>query len=252
MPSNGKPFINKGAVFSRLTVLAFHHSDERWRRHYKCRCACGVVKVVQGSLLLAGNTKSCGCWASDHKRAQRLPNDRDIINQIILQARRHARTRGLCWNLSFKFVNAEVRKPCFYCGNTGGNIKRNRHNPNGFIYNGLDRVNNAVGYVRSNAVACCAQCNRSKGSMRISDFTVWALRLRQDGGTVGEFMKLTIAIIGVPNSGKSAVAGIIEAELTRLGCTVETDDETVREYDLNADIVANGKFIVSLKTVQEI
>lgn len=49
-----------GQVFGRLTVLeiAGHRGKNViWR----CRCTCGVIKVVSGDSLRKGNTRSCGC-----------------------------------------------------------------------------------------------------------------------------------------------------------------------------------------------
>lgn len=39
-----------------------------------------------------------------------------------------------------------------------------------FVYNGIDRVDNSVGYVLSNCVPCCSTCNRMKGTMSSEEF----------------------------------------------------------------------------------
>jgi len=43
--------------------------------------------------------------------------------------------------------------------------------------NGIDRVNNAFGYTWQNCVACCENCNRSKGTRTVADFMKWALNI---------------------------------------------------------------------------
>lgn len=51
-----------GAVFARLTVISepFRDgSDRRWR--VKCRCECGIEKIIQCKNVANGNTVSCGC-----------------------------------------------------------------------------------------------------------------------------------------------------------------------------------------------
>lgn len=50
-----------GRKFHRLTVLAFHSKDESNNRRWLCRCECGVEKILLGSNLKSGDTKSCGC-----------------------------------------------------------------------------------------------------------------------------------------------------------------------------------------------
>ena len=33
------------------------------------------------------------------------------------------------------------------------------------VMNGIDRINNAIGYINNNVVPCCWKCNRFKGNM---------------------------------------------------------------------------------------
>jgi hypothetical protein len=48
-----------GRRFGSLEVLAFSHI-RRGLPHWKCRCSCGLEKIVRGQSLTAGRTKSCG------------------------------------------------------------------------------------------------------------------------------------------------------------------------------------------------
>lgn len=50
-----------GKKFGRLTVIKFDSKDKRGKLKWLCRCDCGKEKVVLGSRLKDGNTKSCGC-----------------------------------------------------------------------------------------------------------------------------------------------------------------------------------------------
>jgi hypothetical protein len=52
-----------GQRFSRLTVIAFSHSDGSV--YWACRCDCGNEPVVKGSSLRFGSSKSCGCLTSE-------------------------------------------------------------------------------------------------------------------------------------------------------------------------------------------
>ncbi|ABT15204.1 Srd anti-sigma factor [Paramecium bursaria Chlorella virus NY2A] len=49
---------------------------------------------------------------------------------------------------------------CVYCG---------RESANGHM-NGIDRVNNDIGYTVDNCVSCCGDCNYAKGSSTVEDF----------------------------------------------------------------------------------
>lgn len=38
------------------------------------------------------------------------------------------------------------------------------------VINGLDRVDNSIGYIESNVVPCCYICNKMKGELPVEDF----------------------------------------------------------------------------------
>lgn len=54
---------------------------------------------------------------------------------------------------------------CHYCDKIPQQVKAYRllFNEEPFIYNGIDRKNNYVGYELSNCVPCCWDCNKQKG-----------------------------------------------------------------------------------------
>lgn len=61
-----KPIDMTGQVHNRLTVISFsHHKNVAY---WKCKCSCGVEKVVSRPNLLTGNTKSCGCYGKENIR----------------------------------------------------------------------------------------------------------------------------------------------------------------------------------------
>lgn len=49
-----------GQNFGRLTVIRFHHSDEK-NRYWECKCSCGNTILCTTGRLRSGNTRSCGC-----------------------------------------------------------------------------------------------------------------------------------------------------------------------------------------------
>ncbi len=53
-----------GKRFGRLTVLEFV-PNEKAKSYWKCRCDCGNIRIIQGTALKNGNTKSCGCYHSE-------------------------------------------------------------------------------------------------------------------------------------------------------------------------------------------
>jgi len=162
--------------FNRLTIINFHHSDKRSRRHYLCRCDCGIEKVVQGSLLTSGNTKSCGCLAREQQEIQRrlrtLPHNMGVIHQIILGYKRHAKRRGFVFLLTDIEVADIIKQPCYYCGCLPSNNIITK-NCKGFLYNGIDRVDSQKDYTIDNVVASCRLCNKAKMALSKESFLNW-------------------------------------------------------------------------------
>ena len=71
-----------------------------------------------------------------------------------------AKARKLIVNLNYDQYKEFICKPCFYCGKESSTIQTN----------GLDRVNNNIGYLIDNVVSCCLYCNRAKNNSNKTDF----------------------------------------------------------------------------------
>jgi len=51
-----------GNQYGRLTVVEFSHKDKNGTCYWTCECVCGTKKIICGSKLRNGHTKSCGCY----------------------------------------------------------------------------------------------------------------------------------------------------------------------------------------------
>lgn len=69
--------------------------------------------------------------------------------------RRNAEIRGLVLEISFSDFCKIITDKCHYCGEDGG---------------GVDRVDNTLGYLKENVIACCGQCNRMKNNYTLEQF----------------------------------------------------------------------------------
>lgn len=69
-----------------------------------------------------------------------------------------AKKRNLNVTLTKKQFEILIKKNCYYC-----NEKINK-------YNGIDRVDNTIGYHVMNCVTCCTICNRMKSNLSLEDF----------------------------------------------------------------------------------
>jgi hypothetical protein len=170
-------YLKPGDKINRLTVLQFSHISNHYRRYFKFKCDCGNEKIILGSLVSSGNTKSCGCLSTEIKKAKLLPNNLGVIRQIILGYKRHAKNRGFNFNLTEEQAIKLISDNCYYCGLPPSNIKITK-NHSGFLYSGIDRINSNKDYFIDNCVSCCEQCNKAKRDISIDEFKDWINRLR--------------------------------------------------------------------------
>ena len=170
-------FIQPGDKFNRLTAISFDHTGKHHRRYFLFRCDCGNEKILQAANVSSGNTKSCGCLSMETKKSKLLPENRGVINQIILGYKRHAAGRGYSFDLTYDDVTEIISKNCYYCGVSPSNIKITKNCKDGFKYNGIDRIDSGKNYTKDNVVSCCRLCNLAKRDLSISEFRDWVLRL---------------------------------------------------------------------------
>jgi len=75
------------------------------------------------------------------------------------QYKMRADDRGLNYELSRQDFNEIINKPCYLCGKTNSDSHRN----------GIDRIDNNIGYVLDNCMPCCGDCNYLKNKHDLFD-----------------------------------------------------------------------------------
>jgi hypothetical protein len=101
--------------------------------------------------------------------------------RALSRCKRTARKRRLPWELSFEEFQDLAYADCRYCGAAPANVVQVRDSGTTFRvrYQGIDRVDNARGYLPGNVVACCAPCNTAKGARPVGDFLARAARIAE-------------------------------------------------------------------------
>lgn len=83
------------------------------------------------------------------------------------------------FSLTLDNVKDLIHLPCYYCGALNKNkmnvksMKPGEFIVKDFCYNGIDRVDNSLGYILSNCVPCCMICNRAKNNLSEDEFFAW-------------------------------------------------------------------------------
>lgn len=156
-----------GQRFSKLIVLDFIGYNKTGKRVWKCQCDCGRIKNILGASLVTGYTKACGC-GTHSKRA--LPKGEAAFNRLFGVYKRLAKER----NYDFKLTKDEFRiftkQNCYYCSIEPSSITKCGRDNGGYIYNGIDRKINSIGYTIENCVSCCGSCNTIKMDLDIDPF----------------------------------------------------------------------------------
>ena len=100
----------------------------------------------------------------------RLPKGQAALNAKWQMYKHDAKRRGLEFHITKEQFRELSQKNCYYCGAVPYQ-KVEQKSYNGFAYyNGLDRVNNSIGYFIDNIVTCCWVCNNMKAQMSKDQF----------------------------------------------------------------------------------
>lgn len=73
-----------------------------------------------------------------------------------------------------------ITSTCHYCGVEPSNVLKVPYGGGDyevFTYNGIDRVDNLLGYIVGNVVSCCHKCNWAKKDMTTEEFYIWVKRV---------------------------------------------------------------------------
>lgn len=145
-----------GQVFGKLKVIKYVGSSSTGRQsHWYCICECGKDKVVTRGNLLLGDTKSCGCL-------RRLEEGVASLNALYNSYVECAKRRAHEFSLSLDFFKHITKQNCFYCNKEPSQVRKAGRKTGDYVYNGIDRVDNSLGYVENNCVSCCKDCNYLK------------------------------------------------------------------------------------------
>ena len=114
-------------------------------------------------------------WNQFIKKQFFYPSEANIKNQalkyIYKNYKHGAKQRGISFNITKDDVFELIHKPCYLCGRS--NLNELKIANSTYKYNGIDRINNNIGYQKDNILPCCKDCNRAKSTMDLESFTNW-------------------------------------------------------------------------------
>lgn len=165
-----------GRSFGRLTVTARAfinnpNGESRW----VCICICGNINTVRRCDLTGNRTKSCGCLNNELcgllGKKSRKPDGVSGFNALYNQYKAGASYRNLIFNLTKDEFKLLTSSDCYYCGNKPiqkSTVDNKEHSI--YLYNGIDRKDNNIGYELFNCVPACKRCNFLKNNIHHDEF----------------------------------------------------------------------------------
>jgi 5-methylcytosine-specific restriction endonuclease McrA len=176
---------------NRLKCLYFDRKEKNVNL-YVFLCDCGNIKSINPIKVFGKNasTKSCGCLKKENGIILGTKYN-NVVNVSIERTKKEAyykycsgaKKRNYAFELSFEKFISLVTDNCHYCCSEPSLkqklvINKIHENPI-FLRNGVDRMNNNLGYTLDNCVTCCNICNRAKNNMEYKDFKIWIENLKK-------------------------------------------------------------------------
>lgn len=187
-----------GHRYNMLTVIEYSHTvnhSPQWR----CLCDCGKECLASSNNLRTGHKKSCGHLMTNHsiklgkERAKHIlengysnANFGKVYNEYKGRKPRKGTVRynrpAREWHLTPDQAYNLFTGNCHYCGCKPCRVqswKKSGTSPGvpDFVYNGIDRKDNLLGYTPENSVSCCTTCNFMKGEIDYDSFVEYVRRI---------------------------------------------------------------------------
>lgn len=156
--------------------------EEDWKSSeykHRCSCICGKVVYKTGACIRNYPNSSCGCMRG---MWQNIGEKQALRNSVYLAYKTNASKKKLDFFLTKEEAFFLFKEPCFYCGRKDYNKSKTRKRKGRkelkdrleiYSYNGIDRIDNSIGYTKDNCVACCKICNISKSDLSLEEFKNW-------------------------------------------------------------------------------
>ena len=149
-----------GQKFHKLTFIK--ETEFRVNKQILClvKCDCGTEKLIRKHDLIF-ETKSCGCLTKERiGNLNKLKPQEAAFNSLFHSYKTRAQKLSVEFKLTIEQFRNIINRNCIYCNKSPSN---NKKSANGIlVYNGIDRLNNNLGYTIDNTEPCCGQCNKMK------------------------------------------------------------------------------------------
>lgn len=105
----------------------------------------------------------------------KLKEGQSAKHSLFASYRKIAQNKGLEFSLTEEEFIFFTSQRCGYCFALPSNVKKTQYDNGTYTYNGLDRIDNSLGYSMTNIIPCCKRCNVAKSDRSLIDFKQWLI-----------------------------------------------------------------------------
>lgn len=105
-----------------------------------------------------------------YNNSMKINNELPAIKKSFRSLRGNAKSRGIPVEISLDYFIKLSSNNCYWCGSKPLSKKGLKDWHKNATINGIDRINNTLGYTIENCVACCYDCNRMKSNLTEVNF----------------------------------------------------------------------------------
>lgn len=177
--TNQKLFTKNGleTKWTYLNDVEIRKYGNTYRRIILVKCECGNIKEIQLNNVRGGHSVSCGQASCRIPHNKHRRNVETSYNSLLYNYKKGAESRGHTFELTNEEFKFFISGNCYYCKSEPSNLYQIKDNKTGLIragvpiyYNGIDRVDNSLGYTIDNCVTCCDTCNKMKTNYDLDFF----------------------------------------------------------------------------------
>lgn len=154
-----------GNKYGKLTAIKFSHISNTGYSYWEFKCDCGNTSIINKYNVVKYKQKGCGCGYKHSK--EDAP-----IRECLSDYKGSAKKRNLIFSLDYEDFKKLVISNCYYCGISPVREIISHGKKIGKV-NGIDRVDNNIGYIKTNCVSCCKFCNFAKSNSTKEEFETW-------------------------------------------------------------------------------
>lgn len=162
----------KSLIGKRFGVVTVIERDD-YKKVWKVVCDCGSQLYMSSRFIRKNEIRNCSPSCKFYQEQLNTPEQ-----SLYGIYKRGAIKRKHSFKITMEQFNVFLYKNCFYCdGKPNNNLTVNNKT---MRYNGIDRLDNKVGYEIDNCVSCCRFCNFAKRESSHKSFIEWAIRIAKN------------------------------------------------------------------------